>query len=170
MAAVAAVGWLSCGTAAWAEKTAPEGLTAVSVAQMRGFVETTGGVVDKVEDTDTGDVRIQATYPGKAPIDVDGYQCRGVGAEKRCRALTLTARFAMGSEAEAKAKEHALHMNWIADNQEGEQLVIWRYELIYGTSVTYLEEAFRVFLDCFWTAYDILFPGASEEDGKTRTG
>lgn len=153
-----AAAWLAGAAAARAETTAPEGLTAVTVAQVRAYVAASGGTVEKVEDTDDGAFEMKAVYPGKAPVYIEGFECRGVGEEKRCRELQLYAYFLFDTEAEARAKEHEVDVLWLSDLQIGHELKIWRYEVVYGATATHLQDVFATFLSALWAAYDIIYP------------
>lgn len=161
---------LSAVAAAPLETAAPEGLTTVTLAQTRAFVTASGGVVEKVDDTDDGGFQMKAVYPDKIPVFIDGSVCRGVGEEKRCRELQLSAYFAFDTEAEADRMEHELDITWLSDVRIGSEVQIWRYEFIYGTTRTHLEAVFRTFIDCLWAAHDIVYPKTTDAPGASASG
>lgn len=141
------------------EAPAPqEGLSHMTVAQARSFAEAAGGTVRAVEDLEDGDYEMTIDYPDGIPVYVRGYSCSGAGEAKRCSEFESSVYFGFDNEAEALAAEHAMDIVWLSDKQIEDQLKVWRYEFVAGSTAAHLRATFRTFLETVWAAQDIVDP------------
>tara|TARA_R110000764_G_C10768792_1_gene354595 strand:- start:28 stop:570 length:543 start_codon:yes stop_codon:yes gene_type:complete len=170
-AAMAALFWLVLPVAVHARPAvgeparSAEGLSTMSVAQARGYAGSSGGTVRKVEDLDDGTYEMTIDYPDEIPVYLTGYECAGAGEAKKCSAFMLTSYFGFDTEAEARAMEHRLDINWLSDSQIGLQLQVWRYEFVDGSTDHHMAATFETFVDCVRAAINIVYP--ETPDGQT---
>tara|TARA_R110002051_G_scaffold25276_1_gene61788 strand:+ start:102 stop:644 length:543 start_codon:yes stop_codon:yes gene_type:complete len=143
---------------------AAEGLSTMSVAQARGYAEASGGTVRQVEDLEDGTYEMTIDYPGEIPVYLLGFDCAAAGEAKRCSEFQLFAYFGFDTEAEARAMEHTLDINWLSDLQVGLQLQVWRYALVAGSTDRHLIVTFQTFVDAVRAAIDIVYTVAPDSE------
>jgi hypothetical protein len=146
------------GAAAAQAAAADEPITTLGIAEVRALAVETGGAPGKVEHLENNEYRMEIAYPDGLFVQFEGWACEGDGDAKRCAEFMLYVRFALGSEAEARQREHEVSTAWLSDAAIGTDLKVWRMDYIAGMTRGRMRGMFETFLDTIGVARDIVFP------------
>ena len=159
LAGVAAgIALMAGGAPVWAQTAADEPISTLSVAELRALAVETGGAPGKAEHLADNEYRVEIAYPDGLYVQFEGWTCTGAGDAKRCREFLMYVRFELGSEAEARAREHEVSTAWLSDAAIGSDLKVWRMDYIPGMTRGRMRTMIETFLEAVDVAREIVFP------------
>jgi len=156
--AAAWIALMAGGAPVWAQTSASEPITTLSIAEVRALAVETGGAPGKAEHLADNEYRVEIAYPDGLYVQFEGWSCTGAGDAKRCGEFMMYVWFELGSEAVARAKEHEISTAWLSDAAIGTTVKVWRMDYLAGMTRGRMRTMIETFLNAVDAARAIVFP------------
>lgn len=141
-------------------------VTFLTPADAARLFQERGGTVEEVKDTAEGFL-VHATVPQQTFVTLQGLDCRGQGASKKCAMYVFEAAFRMENDARAAQLERDLSLNYVADRATGSVYSIWRMGTVSdGVTEAQVRGDLDRFMQVIWATSAKAWPNTAPANGS----